>query len=214
MKFKYIETLAKSGLKIEELSKGIQSKIKYLTEVSEKISNVEVENLDAGQKQDYEDLLSEISQLDSELERAILKFNPDTYKKRLEVINNARDKKDKKPNSSEKPILKTVPPPVQHDTANNYNGVGLYSKQQPETNIATVTQPVVDKKVDELKKDVEVHPEQFQEMKQEQQVEVIADEFDKKGEVKQKKMTLGFVLVGIGALALTAGMFNIFKERK
>lgn len=201
MKFKYIETLAKSGLKIEELSKGIQSKIKYLTEVSEKISNVEVENLDAGQKQDYEDLLSEISQLDSELERAILKFNPDTYKKRLEVINNARDKKDKKPNSSEKPILKTVPPPVQHE-------------QQPETNIATVTQPVVDKKVDELKKDVEVHPEQFQEMKQEQQVEVIADEFDKKGEVKQKKMTLGFVLVGIGALALTAGMFNIFKERK
>lgn len=202
MKFKYIETLAKSGLKIEDLSKGIQSKIKYLTEVSEKISDVEVENLDDDQKQDYQDLLSEISQLDSELERAILKFNPDTYKKKLEVINNARDKKTK-PNSSEKTILKPVPP-VQEQQP---------EIKQPETNIATVTQPVVDKKVDEVEKDVEVHPEQLTEIKQEQQV-VVADEFEKTGEVKQKKMTLGFVLVGIGALALTAGMFNIFKERK
>lgn len=205
MKFKYIETLAKSGLKIEELSKGIQSKIKYLTEVSEKISDVEVENLDDDQKQDYEDLLSEISQLDSELERAILKFNPETYKKKLEVINNARDKKTK-PNSSEEPILKPVPPVVQEQQP---------EIKQPETNITTVTEAVVDKKVDEVKKDVEVHPEQLKETNQEQQqVEIVANEFDKKGEVKQKKMTLGFVLVGIGALALTAGMFNIFKERK
>ena len=90
-------------------------------------------------------------------------------------------------------------------------------KQVPQALVKPTEQEVA-KKLEEIKKDAEIHPENFEfeaepEPSEIQEVEA-EEEFEKKGENKPRKVNVPLVIMGVGALLLTWGAVNFFKERR
>jgi len=78
--------------------------------------------------------------------------------------------------------------------------------------------------IEELKKEAQISPDDFGNEEQEQEpiqsypqeaLEVEAEEeFEKQGERKPRKVNIPLVVMGVGALLLTWGAVNFFKERR
>lgn len=84
----------------------------------------------------------------------------------------------------------------------------------------------IEKHIEQLKREAEIKPESYEQQPQPQPQEpqqlwdetntitLEAEEFEKKGERKPKKLNIPLVVMGVGALILTWGAVNFFKERK
>jgi hypothetical protein len=178
---KYVNALQEKGLKKEDLSKAIQKKI-------EKAEQLE--------KQGKEDELLEI---DIELEKSIIKFNPEVYKKRLEHTDKLHGK-----DGGEVPNKVPSKPKA----------------EQPKNEVESVVKSnlkKINENLDELKTRVEINRELFQAEEEQVAEEVEAEEledFKKTQEVKPKKMSTSFILMGVGAFLLTWGAVNLWRERR
>lgn len=79
---RYLQALEQKGLKKEDLAKQTQKKIEDLEYRKTQVE----EDADDYDEEDLKKILLMIQKFDEELEKSILKFNPEIYKKRVEVF--------------------------------------------------------------------------------------------------------------------------------
>jgi hypothetical protein len=79
---RYLQALEQKGLKKEDLAKQTQKKIEDLEYRKAQVE----EDADDYDEEDLKKILGMIKKFDEELEKSILKFNPEIYKKRVEVF--------------------------------------------------------------------------------------------------------------------------------
>jgi hypothetical protein len=213
---KYQEALDLKGLKKEDLSKSIQKKVEELEDL---VLNVErfsgEEDLDDEEKDNLNAIRNKIDILDMDLVKSVKKFNLEVQKKRMQVIADLNEAKRLKGESpvptpsvqETKPVKPVSEPPVEQKPL----VLEIPSITPSTPPLAPETQPE-DYDDEDLEKydytndnnddDDDFVPNYEQE------------EFGKVGEDKPKKMNVGLILMGVGALFLTWGAVNFFKDRK
>lgn len=109
----YSELLKEKGLTIEQLSKTILTKIETLEAAKNKIADFESEeDLDEKEQKQIVKLKKKVEELENEVYKAILKFDPENYKKRLELLERAKNKRTGRPKKQV-----SAPAPVDRQTA-------------------------------------------------------------------------------------------------
>ena len=201
----YSELLKEKGLTIEQLSKTILTKIETLEAAKNKIADFESEeDLDEKEQKQIVKLKKKVEELENEVYKAILKFDPENYKKRLELLEKAKNKRTGRP---KKQVSAPAPAPV-----------------------VAMTEPETEQHLEELSEEVEVIPEELEEELCEDclddlrngrlSVEEIRakqeedEEFEKVSNAKPRKLSQSVIIMGIGAFILTWGAVNFFRERR
>lgn len=221
---KFEKLLTDRGLAKEDLSKGIQKKIKEVTDFQAKLETLNPDNLNEEDKVLFKDVMNDINQLDKELVVLIKKFDPEKYKRQVQNVmeqragkkamklaeenknaGNAPPKQQQEPPPPNDPVppvpeAPLPPPPVKPVEAEEaIEGLMKQSTIAPMNGV----------KPEEFKQTVEETVEQQYTPAE----EIPADEYAKKAEVKPKKMSVSFIMMGVGAFLLTWGAVNVLKER-
>ena len=209
---KYQEALNEKNLTKDKLAKQTQKKIEELENLNTYIKEVEsdVEDFDDEDKENFENIKNKIATLDNQLEKSILKFDLEVYEKRLQVFESNRIKGGiQKEPKIEKNIVE-MSQEVEEDEV---------EKEIVEQKIEVVTkttQPTkasdINEKLNQLKKEVSIDTNKFNQKQEEVEEEV--EEFEKKAEVKPKKNSVWYWVIGGGILVLTYGAVNLMKERR
>lgn len=211
----YLQAMIKKKVEKEQLPRGVQVKIENLEKAIEKISEYESQDdLDEEEEAQLEKLREGVEALDSDIERSILKFDPEKYKKKLEVMMEVRAKRKK--NEVAKP--KPQPEPE------------IEQEQEPNEELEQNEQ-VVEDKIEKVKQEAQIVPEelelcedceeeyhsgrlsleQINESKRRRDEE---EEFEKVSNAKPRKLSKSVIIMGIGAFILTWGAVNFFRERR
>jgi hypothetical protein len=190
---KYQVQLDERNLTNEDLPNSQQKKISELSKLKRQIDEIQAEGIDEDVKEEFEKIVKQFEEADEELVYFIRQFDVEKHKATRARLAEMRNKKFTKPTSE--PELKQMP------------------------QVVKPTEQEVAKKLEEIKKDAEIHPENFEfEAEPESHPEVqeveVEEEFEKKGENKPRKVNLPLVIMGVGALLLTWGAVNFFKERR
>jgi len=222
---KYQETLAQRELVIEDLPKSQQKKIAELEKLVSKIEEIEAD-VDDESREEFEAIKSQANQADEEIQGFIEKFDVEKareqrarlaemrsrIKKPVESVPNAPKVESTPVQSTPTPAPVSVPEPVSAPVAHTA------PVQHNEQSIAA--------HIEELKKEAQISPDDFGNEEQEQEQEPIQsypqealeveaeEEFEKQGERKPRKVNIPLVVMGVGALLLTWGAVNFFKERR
>jgi hypothetical protein len=206
---KYQEALNEKNLTKDKLAKQTQKKIEELENLNEYIKEVEsdVEDFDDEDKQNYENIKNKIATLDNQLEKSILKFDLEVYEKRLQVFESNRIKggiqKEPKIEKNIVEMSQEVEDEVEEDEV----------EEKVETPKPTKKVSDINEKLNQLKKEVSIDTNKFKQEVQEEEVEEV-EEFEKKAEVKPKKNSVWYWVIGGGVLILTYGAVNLMKERR
>jgi len=207
---KYQEALNEKNLTKDKLAKQTQKKIEELENLNEYIKEVEgdVEDFDDEDKQNYENIKNKIATLDNQLEKSILKFDLEVYEKRLQVFESNRIKGGiQKEPKIEKNIVE-MSQEVEEDEVEEE-----IVEKKVETPKPTKKVSDINEKLNQLKKEVSIDTNKFKQEVQEEEVEEV-EEFEKKAEVKPKKNSVWYWVIGGGVLILTYGAVNLMKERR
>jgi len=201
---KYQEALNEKNLTKDKLAKQTQKKIEELENLNEYIKEVEgdVEDFDDEDKQNYENIKNKIATLDNQLEKSILKFDLEVYEKRLQVFESNRIKGG---------IQKE--PKIEKNIVEMSQEVEDEVEEKVETPKPTKKVSDINEKLNQLKKEVSIDTNKFKQEVQEEEVEEV-EEFEKKAEVKPKKNSVWYWVIGGGVLILTYGAVNLMKERR
>ena len=208
---KYQEALNEKNLTKDKLAKQTQKKIEELENLNTYIKEVEgdVEDFDDEDKKNFEDIKNKINTLDNQLEKSILKFDLEVYERRLQVFESNRIKGGiQKEPKIEKNIV---------EMSQEEDEVEVEEKVvEQKVEVAKTTQPKkasdINEKLNQLKKQVSIDTNKFKQEVEEEEVEV--EEFEKKAEVKPKKNSVWYWVIGGGILILTYGAVNLMKERR
>jgi len=206
---KYQEALNEKNLTKDKLAKQTQKKIEELENLNEYIKEVEgdVEDFDDEDKKNFEDIKNKIATLDNQLEKSILKFDLEVYEKRLQVFESNRIKGGiQKEPKIEKNIVE-MSQEVEEDEVEEE-----IVEQKVETPKPTKKASDINEKLNQLKKEVSIDTNKFNQKQEEVEEEV--EEFEKKAEVKPKKNSVWYWVIGGGVLILTYGAVNLMKERR
>lgn len=209
---KYQEALNEKNLTKDKLAKQTQKKIEELENLNTYIKEVEgdVEDFDDEDKKNFEDIKNKINTLDNQLEKSILKFDLEVYEKRLQVFESNRIKGGiQKEPKIEKNIVE-MSQEVKEDEVEE-------KVIEQKVEVTKTTQPKkasdINEKLNQLKKQVSIDTNKFKQEVQEEEVEEV-EEFEKKAEVKPKKNSVWYWVIGGGILVLTYGAVNLMKERR
>lgn len=211
---KYQEALNEKNLTKDKLAKQTQKKIEELENLNEYIKEVEgdVEDFDDEDKQNFENIKNKIATLDNQLEKSILKFDLEVYEKRLQVFESNRIKGGIQ---KEPKIEKNIVEMSQEDEVEEDEVEEKVVEQKVEV-VTKTTQPKkasdINEKLNQLKKEVSIDTNKFNQKQEEVEEEV--EEFEKKAEVKPKKNSVWYWVIGGGVLILTYGAVNLMKERR
>jgi len=206
---KYQEALNEKNLTKDKLAKQTQKKIEELENLNEYIKEVEgdVEDFDDEDKQNYENIKNKIATLDNQLEKSILKFDLEVYEKRLQVFESNRIKGGiQKEPKIEKNIVE-MSQEVEEDEVEEEIVEKKVETPKPTKNVSDINE-----KLNQLKKEVSIDTNKFNQQQEEEVEEV--EEFEKKAEVKPKKNSVWYWVIGGGVLILTYGAVNLMKERR
>ena len=211
MKFQL--ALDKRGLRSEDLPKSQQKKIQEIDKLKKQIDELQSEGVEEDEQEDFDQIISQFEQADDELVDYINSFDVEKSKKQREHLAAMREKKAAK-NGNPAPQPQPAPEPVvpTEVEAVKEEAKVVEMPQQP-------SQEVVAQKLEALKHEAEVHPEDFQidpeDVEQDLEPEVVeAEEFEKVGNSTPRKLNIPLIAMGVGALILTWGAVNLFKERK
>jgi hypothetical protein len=220
---KYQETLAQRELVIEDLPKSQQKKIAELEKLVSKIEEIEAD-VDDESREEFEAIKSQANQADEEIQGFIEKFDVEKAREQRARLAEMRSR-IKKPVESVPNAPKVESTPVQSTPT-----PAPVSVPEPVSAPVAHTAPVQDNEqsiaahIEELKKEAQISPDDFGNEEQEQEpiqsypqeaLEVEAEEeFEKQGERKPRKVNIPLVVMGVGALLLTWGAVNFFKERR
>jgi len=209
---KYQEALNEKNLTKDKLAKQTQKKIEELENLNTYIKEVEgdVEDFDDEDKKNFEDIKNKINTLDNQLEKSILKFDLEVYERRLQVFESNRIKGGIQ---KEPKIEKNIVEMSQEEDEDEVEEKIVEKKVE----VAKTTQPKkasdINEKLNQLKKQVSIDTNKFKQEVQEEEVEEV-EEFEKKAEVKPKKNSVWYWVIGGGILVLTYGAVNLMKERR
>lgn len=203
----YLQAMIKKKVEKEQLPRGVQVKIENLEKAIEKISDYESQDdLDEEEEEQLEKLREGVKALDSDIERSILKFDPEKYKKKLEVMMEVRAKRKNKETAK---VEKAEPEPEPEEEY----------EETIESNIKNVKEnaEIVPEEL-ELCEDCEeeyhsgrLSLEEIRESKRRRDEE---EEFEKVSAAKPRKLSKSVIIMGIGAFILTWGAVNFFRERR
>lgn len=210
---KYQEALNEKNLTKDKLAKQTQKKIEELENLNTYIKEVEgdVEDFDDEDKKNFEDIKNKITTLDNQLEKSILKFDLEVYEKRLQVFESNRIKGGiQKEPKIEKNIVE-MSQEVEEDEVEE-------KVIEQKVEVAKTTQPKkasdINEKLNQLKKQVSIDTNKFKQEEVEEEELIEVEEFEKKAEVKPKKNSVWYWVIGGGILVLTYGAVNLMKERR
>lgn len=185
----YLNALKAKGLKESDLSKGLQGKIDKLNSLLKDLKVLESRDLDEDEKEQLETVKEVIDDLDIQIAKKVSIFDMEKYKRRLDQVEDMKMRKEaKKTQKVEEKVAPKVEKPVET--------------------------PKIEQKLSELKEEVRVDTQRFNEEPMEVETEEEVEEFEKKAEVKPKKMSTSLILMGVGAFFLTWGAVNFFRERR
>lgn len=208
---KYLKALAAKKLKVTSLPKGVQKKIEQLSKVVKDIEEFKKDGLDELEIRELEFANQRVKKLDEQIEKAVKRFDPADYKKKLERINEIRALRNKKDSPSVPPVETKaveeviVQPVVQLPVVETQHSA--VQNQAVQTEVPKRTTQEISDDLDELKKSVKIKPEQIESPTKE------VEEFEKAADAKPKKISTSVIMMGIGAFILTWGAVNFFKER-
>ena len=211
---KYKEELAKRELVIEDLPKSQQKKINELEKLVSKIQEIEAD-VDDESKEEFEAIKNQVTQADEEIVVFVQNFDVEKAREQRARLAEMRTRiKKPEQNVTEEPkvTLATV----------EAEPVSEPSAPASSTHIAPVknNEESIAKHIEELKKEAEISTEYFENEKEQEAhsetevLEVEAEEFEKQGERKPSKVNVPLILMGVGALLLTWGAVNFFKQRR
>ena len=192
----------KPSLQLEEVSKGIQKKVKDFSFLKQQIEELgSEENLDDEIKERVANLKKQLQEADEEIYLAILKFNVEAHQRRLEQLEELNEQKRMKKLAKEQenqPVLaqpttvEKVSEPIQETIA------------EP---VETVVESVAEK--------TEPQPEPQPQQQQEEQIPYVeAEEFEPKATQKPKKGSLNIVLFAVGVFIAAVAGINMYKENR
>ena len=218
MKFKL--ALDEKGLNVEDLPKSQQKKIAEIMKMKRKIDEIEIDGIDEDVENDFEGIKTQFNSIDEELVDFIDQFDIEKSREQRVRMAEMRAKigRDTKPKTVQPEVKEAVSKPVQAPPP----------RKEPD---AIPIEKIVAEQLEELKKEAVVYPDQFINIDDEELVnkgrvsnvkgnqehveEVEAEEeFEKQGERKPRKVNVPLILMGVGALLLTWGAVNFFKERR
>jgi hypothetical protein len=235
MKFK--EVLTEKNLTVENLPSSIKKKIESLESLEEKIRNIEKSGIGDDEVEIYQQAQKRLNDLDKELEKAILKFNPEVYQKRLEHIkkvhtNRKENKEEVIENKQEEVIVENeqvaeiveaeiIPElQVQEEIEDSLEP----NSNEEQENFRTIEIPKIEKREDSVNVE-EIEYERIEKNKIRQELRelknsikdisnnTVPEELKVHGKAEPKKKTMGLVLMGAGVFLLTWGAVNFFKDR-
>jgi len=191
----YQIALKEKGLSVDALSRKMKASIKKLEKLAKLVEGVDEANLSHEELDSLKEIKRNVAELDSEITKDVNRFDLELYNQRVERVK-------KLPNNNK-----------------NVSEVEETKKEEVKAKVEEVKaepNPIIEEKLEQLKKYVEIDTSKLHIEKEEEPIEVEADEveeFEKKAEVKPKKMSTALILMGVGAFFLTWGAVNFFKER-
>jgi hypothetical protein len=210
MKFQL--ALDEKGLTREDLPKSQQLKIKEIEKLKTQIEHIELEGVDESFEDEFDNIKVQFDQADEEVVVFIRNFDVEKSRKQRERLAEMRDRKKKLSGQSE-PVLEKAPEPV--------SVLEPISEPEPEPEPKPEPIPSAPLKAQEnleaLKEEAQVYPELFEEeFEQEEEAEEVEveEEFEKVGNSKPRKFNVPLVIMGVGALLLTWGAVNFFKNKE
>ncbi len=213
MRFKAI--LEEKNLSIDQLPKGVQKKISDLEKIL-----VKVEEYKSSEEVDDEGLSkaeAKINDLDRDIEKALLRFNPEIYQKRLEVLNKIHKNNKKSPKAKEEKA-ESLPDAEQKADDSVIEKIKDLKKEVKEVEVvdSVFEEEEDDELIEEAPKEKHIEEELKRLKKSISHIEnnTVTEELSKNGEAEPKKMSKGLILMGVGAFLLTWGAVNFFKERR
>jgi hypothetical protein len=207
----YLQAMIDKKVEKEQLPRGVQVKIENLEKAIEKISEYESQDdLDEEEEAQLEKLREGVKALDGDIERSILKFDPEKYKKKLEVMMEVRAKRKKKETPK---VAKPEPQP------------------EPQEEDDEEYEQVVEQNIQNVRQNAEVEPEELdlcedceeeyhsgrlslEEIRESKRRRDEEEEFEKVSNAKPRKLSKSVIIMGIGAFILTWGAVNFFRERR
>jgi len=206
MKFQL--ALDEKGLTREDLPKSQQLKIKEIEKLKTQIEHIDLEGVDESFEDEFDNIKVQFDQADEEVVFFIRNFDVEKSRKQREQLAEMRDRKKK---LSEELAIEKAPEPI---------SVPEPSIPEPEPEPKPEPIPSAPLKAQEnleaLKEEAQVYPELFEEeFEQEEAEEVeVEEEFEKVGDRKPRKFNVPLVIMGVGALLLTWGAVNFFKNKE
>ena len=184
---KYVKVLQDRGLAKEELSKALQEKIERVEKLVKNVYEFEnQEDLTEDDEQMLTELREDISILDEELEKKVLKFNPEHQKKRLEYVAKAQNKANQFKNST----VKTEK-----------------LKVEPKQKIDELKETVKIKPEVEISHEIEEKPEPIVRAEAEK-----ADDYQLQP-VQPKRNSWSLIMMVVGGVLMGIGGYNFFKNK-
>lgn len=207
----YLQAMIKKKVEKEQLPRGVQVKIENLEKAIEKISEYESQDdLDEEEEAQLEKLREGVEALDSDIERSILKFDPEKYKKKLEVMMEVRAKRKKNEVAKPQPEPEPEKEPNEELEQNEQVVEEKIEKVKQEAQISTEELELCEDCEEEYHSG-RLSLEQINESKRRRDEE---EEFEKVSNAKPRKLSKSVIIMGIGAFILTWGAVNFFRERR
>lgn len=220
------EELALKGIGVSDLPKSQQKKIYEFEQLYKKVEQIE-DDVDENSREEFESIKQELQTADQEISVFIRNFDVEKAREQRERLAKMRDRKlalkaskekgeEGEPEQEEVQVPKVVPvpepvsevpppPPV----LENEQSIGQHIQElKQEARIQPERFEI------EEEEDVDICPDCEEKLSRGETIEVEAEEFEKQGERKPKKLNLPLVVMGVGALLLTWGAVNFFKERR
>lgn len=212
----YQNVMNEKNLKTEDLPKGLQQKIKELELLNSSLEHFK--DLEISEKEQEKINIGKESatEIDNYLVKKLKAFDVEKYQKKKESFDRMMQEKKQKKQSEEQEqkevivdekVLNEISLQETNNEIKNIQTQKKSSTYNPESSL--------NKKLDDLKKSVQVDAKNFVEEPQETETEEAEpDEFEKVANSKPRKTNKGLILMGIGAFILTWGAVNFFKDRK
>jgi len=209
---KFEEALTQKGITIDDLPKPQQKKIVEIENFKIRLDAMQPnEDADEEQQKDFEELKAQIKNADEEVADFIENFDVEKYRRKVESIAEARRKKEIQQTQKEENLdvqeLKAPEPPK----IENEKSVTEHIKELEK-------EVIEEKKHERPRRERPVPPPREQVRRQQrpipQVIKAEAEEFEKITERKPRRVNVPLIVMGVGALILTWGAVNFFKERR
>lgn len=208
MKFQL--ALDEKSLTREDLPKSQQLKIKEIEKLKTQIEQIESDGIDDSFQDEFDKIKLQFDQADEEVVVFIRNFDVEKSRKQRERLAEMRSR-IKKPAAE----VKAEEPAPEPEPVKEPEPVAV-QVQEPkvEAPIAQMPQTRLEEKLEAVQREAQVYPERFEEELEEEAEEYEAEEFEKVGNSKPRKLNVPLVIMGVGALLLTWGAVNFFKNKE
>jgi hypothetical protein len=206
---KFQVALDEKSLTREDLPKSQQSKIKEIEKLKTQIEQIESDGVDDSFQDEFDKIKLQFDQADEEVVVFIRNFDVEKSRKQRERLAEMRSriKKPAEEVKAEQPSPEPLSAPEPASAPVAPAPVQAAPVQAPMPQTTEV------EKLESLR-EAQVYPEQFEEQQEEAEEYEAEEEFEKVGDSKPRKLNVPLVIMGVGALLLTWGAVNFFKNKE